>query len=331
MSNKLGRGLDIGTMNLVAALEAGSGIEYTRMRDAFLAVPNKAKKMMQLSDVSYMEMGDHILIVGDSALEMSVFLGDGFPLRRPLQDGLIAPGELDSVDVLTFMLKQILGAPQEEREICYFSVPADPIDVRRDTVYHEGVFTRILTQLGFEPMAGNEAQAIVFSECVEESFTGIGISFGSGMTNVSLVLKAMPCIEFSLARGGDWIDNGSAVSLGMRQPQMTELKEAGVDLLNPSGREEEALVFYYKKLITYAIDGISKEFMKSGNSFGLNTELPLVVSGGTSKAGNFLEFFKMVYDRKRKRFPIQISEIRQAEDPLNAVAKGLLIQARQEY
>ena len=92
--------------------------------------------------------------------------------------------------------QESIEEPAEENEVCYFSVPADPIDVQRDTVYHEGVFNRILTQLGYDAIAGNEAQAIVFSECVKEDFTGIGISFGSGMTNVSLVLKAMPCIEF---------------------------------------------------------------------------------------------------------------------------------------
>jgi len=286
---------------------------------------------MKLSDVDYIEMNDHLLIVGDSALEMNIFLGDGFPLQRPLQDGLISPGELDSVDVLTFMLKQILGEPQEKGEYCYYSVPANPIDMKRDIVYHEGVFSRIITQLGYEPISGNEAEAIIFSECEKDGFSGIGISFGSGMTNVCLALKAMPCLQFSVARGGDWIDSGSAVSLGRSQSHMTEIKENGIDLMNPKTREEEALVFYYKKLITYAIDGIAKQFIMSGNSFGLKQELPIIISGGTSKAGNFMEFFKQVFERKKKRFPIQVSEIRHASDPLNAVAKGLLIQARQEY
>ena len=328
---KLGRGLDIGTMNLVASKETETGIEYTRMRDAFIAVPLKAKKMMKLSDVDYIEMGDHLLIVGDNALEMSVFLGEGFPLKRPLQDGLIAPGELDSVDVLTFMLKQILGAPQQPGEYCYYSVPANPIDMNRDIVYHEGVFAKILTQLGYEPVSGNEAEAIVFAECEKDDFSGIGISFGSGMTNVCLALKAMSCMQFSIARGGDWIDSGSATSLGRLQSHMTEIKEAGVDLMNPIGREQEALVFYYKKLISYAIEGIAKQFLLSGNSFGLNQELPIIISGGTSKALNFVPFFKEVFERKRNRFPIKISEIRHASDPLNSVSKGLLIQSRQEY
>ena len=67
---KLGRGLDIGTMNLVAGKQTEQGIEYTRMRDCFISVPAKAKKMMKLSDVDYIEMNDHLLIVGDNALEM---------------------------------------------------------------------------------------------------------------------------------------------------------------------------------------------------------------------------------------------------------------------
>jgi len=55
------------------------------------------------------------------------------------------------------------------------------------------------------------------------------------------------------------------------------------------------------------------------------------VSGGTSKAGGFLEFFKEVFEEKRKKFPIEISEIRAAKEPLDAVARGLLVQAMQEY
>jgi hypothetical protein len=328
---KLGRGLDVGTMNLVAAKETDTGIAFSRMRDAFLSVPKRAQKMMKMSNISYIEQDDNLLIFGDNALDMSIFMGKDFPLRRPLQDGLIAPGEIDSVDVLTFMLKEILGEPAQPNEICYFSVPASPIDVQRDVVYHEGIFTKIISQLGYEAISGNEAEAIVFSECVEDGFSGIGISFGSGMTNIALVLKAMNCMEFSLARGGDWIDKGASVSIGKTQAQITEMKEAGVDLLNPKTREEEAIVFYYKKLITYAIDGIAKQFMMSGNNFSANQELPIVLSGGTSKAINFVPFFKTVFERKRARFPIKVSDIRHAKDPLNSVAKGLLIQARQEY
>jgi hypothetical protein len=325
---KKGIGIDIGTMNLVSARQDEGKITYRRMRDAFIDVPKKAKKMMKLSDVSYIELEEDILILGDHALETATFLGRD--ARRPLKDGLIAPGEIDSAEVLGFMLKELLGEPKVKNEICYFSVPAAPIDVIRDTIYHEGVFEKIITNLGYDARAGNEAEAIVFAECVDDGFSGIGISFGSGMTNVALVLNAISCMEFSVSRGGDWIDKGASTSIGSMQSRMTEIKEAGIDLMNPTTREEEALVFYYKKLIEYSLGAIAKKFAQGGSNYSANKKIPIIVSGGTSKAGSFLDFFKKVFEKKKKRFPIHVSEIRHASDPLNAVAKGLLVQAIQD-
>jgi len=323
-----GVGIDIGTMNLVAGRQDGEQISYKRMRDAFIDVPKKAKKMMKLSSVSYIELEEDILILGDHALETAIFLGK--EARRPLKDGLISPGEIDSVEVLGFMLKELLGEPKEKGEICYFSVPAAPIDVSRDVIYHEGVFERIISNLGYDARAGNEAEAIVFAEGHNDDFCGIGISFGSGMTNVALVLNGISCMEFSVSRGGDWIDKGAANSIGSLQSRITEIKESGVDLVDPVGREQEAISFYYKKLIEYSLDAISKKFAQGGSNYSANKAIPIIVSGGTSKAGSFIDLFKKVFDKKKRRFPIQVSEIRHASDPLNAVAKGLLIQAIQD-
>jgi len=91
------------------------------------------------------------------------------------------------------------------------------------------------------------------------------------------------------------------------------------------------LVVYYKSLVEYAIDNVASEFMKIKGKFSLPKPIPIVVSGGTSKAGGFLEFFMQVFEEKRKKFPIEISEIRAAKEPLDAVARGLLVQAMQEY
>lgn len=101
--------------------------------------------------------------------------------------------------------------------------------------------------------------------------------------------------------------------------------------MTPQNRDEEALCVYYKALIEYAIDNVAKEFLKIQNKFSLPKAIPIVVSGGTSKAGGFLEFFKDVFESKKKKFPIEISEIRAAREPLDAVARGLLVQALQEY
>ena len=88
---------------------------------------------------------------------------------------------------------------------------------------------------------------------------------------------------------------------------------------------------YYKNLVEYALDHVATEFKKIQSQFALPKPIPIVVSGGTSKAGGFLEFFQEVFEAKRKKFPIEVSEIRAAKEPLDAVARGLLVQSLQEY
>lgn len=327
---QLGVGLDIGTMNLVSARRTAKGIETRRMRDAFLDLDPGAKKMLKLSGVNFIERNDEILIVGDAALETANIFGR--EARRPLSAGLLAAGELDAMEVLALLVKHVLGDPAEPNEVCYFSVPASPVDAPdRDVIYHRGVLERIVTECGYDAIPSNEAMAIIYAETAKEQFSGLSISFGSGMCNVALAVNTIEGMTFSVARGGDWIDAGAAKAVGSTQARMCALKESGIDLMKPVGREQEALALYYKSLIEYCLDSVATQFAKIKGQFALPKPIPLVISGGTSMAGGFKEFFEQVFERKRKRFPIEISEIRQSKEPLNAVAQGLLLQAMQEY
>jgi len=324
-----GVGLDIGTMNLVSARSQKKGVDLRRMRDLFIDLPQSAKKMLKLGSVSYIESDDNLLVLGDEAMEVANMFGrEG---RRPLKAGLISPDEIDSLTVLGHMIKDVLGEPSHENEHCYFSIPAPPVDVQMDVVYHKGVFTRIVKECGYTPHPANEAMAIVFAETAKEGFSGIGISFGSGMTNIALAISTIEGLSFSVARGGDWIDQGSAKSVGATASKMCSIKEKGIDLNDPKNREEEAISFYYKALIEYALDNIATQFVTKGGHLTLNKPIPIVVGGGTSMAGGFMDFFKEVFETKRKRFPIEISEVRHASDPLHAVSKGMLILSQQEY
>jgi len=326
----LGVGLDVGTMNLVSARRKGTKVETSRIRDAFLDLDSGAKKMLKLSGVQFIDHGDDgIIVVGDAAMEMANVFGR--EARRPLSQGLVAAGEMDALSVLGVLVKNVLGEPAEANEICFFSVPAAPVDADRDVVYHQGVFERIVEECGYEAYPSNEAMAIIYSETAAEGFSGLGISFGSGMCNIALSVSGVEGMSFSVARGGDWIDAGAAKAMGSTKSRMCATKEKGIDLIDPQNREEEALVLYYKSLVEYCIDQVAKEFIKIKDRFALPKPIPIIVSGGTSMAGNFLPFFEKVFAKKKRKFPFEISEIRQAGDPLNAVAQGLLIQAVQEY
>jgi hypothetical protein len=326
----LGVGLDMGTMNIVAARRSIEGVVTKRIRDAFLDLPAEHKRMLRLSNVNYVEKDEDIIIVGDAAYEMANVFGR--EVRRPLAAGLISAGEIDALEILGILVRHVLGEPKTKDEVCVFSVPAAPVDdPSRDVVYHKGILERIVRECGYKAIASNEALAIIYAECGKDQFSGIGFSFGSGMTNVALAIRTIEGLSFSVGRGGDWIDAGAAKSVGATQARMCSVKEKGLNLMKPQGREQEALVVYYKNLIEYAIDNVAREFEKIRSQFDMPFPIPIVVSGGTSKAEGFLDFFKEVFETKRKRFPIEISGIRAASEPLDAVARGLLVQAAQEY
>lgn len=319
-----GVGLDCGTMNFVSARKSGKKVTTARVRDAFIDLPTEHKRMLKLSNTAFAELEGRLIVVGDDALNTANLLNR--EARRPLQGGLISAGELDAQSIIALMMRQILGDPRKDGEKCCYSVPAAAIDVREsDVTYHSAILGKIVKELGYTAEPTNEALAIIFSECAQENFCGLGISYGSGMTNVCLAFNAMSALEFSVGRGGDWIDSGAAKAVGSTKAKMCSIKESGVDITKPRDRNEEAIALFVSTLIDYTIDSIIEQFVKVKSELLVPKPIPIVVSGGTSLAGGFLQKFQERFEEKRSRFPVQVSEVRPAADPMTAVATGLLV------
>lgn len=325
-----GKGVDVGTAFLVSARKVeGSGeVSYQKVRNAFLEVPQQgfATKMLKKANVPYIEAtkgGSSVLyILGDASLQMaSIFKEADF--RRPLAKGVLAKGELQAVEILSHMLKEILGDPTPKGEDCFFSVPADARDTGQDTRYHEAQIAKIIETLGYTPKPLNEAHAVILSSCADSDFSGLAFSFGAGMVNACLSFRSMSVLEFAVARGGDWIDAKAAESVGKEIPQMTVLKEGKWDLRAPEKREHEALAVYYKELIKYVLDHLEGALEEQGTT--LLEPLPVIISGGTSLVEGFVEIFEKALSERS--LPIQISKVKQVKNPMNAVAAGLLMAA----
>lgn len=330
---KAGVGLDVGTMNIVAARATEHDkIITTRIRDAFIDLDAEAKRTLRLSKINYVEKDGNLIVIGDSALNMAnLFKRE---VRRPLQRGVIAAGEIEAQEVLSLMIFQVLQEPRVDGEHCFYSVPSAPIDdPDQDVVYHQEIFRKIITEHRYKATPVNEAMAIIYSQCAAENFSGLAISFGSGMCNVALAYETVKGMDFSLARGGDWIDAHAAKALGSTSARVCALKEKGVDLVGATKtREDEAIVLYIRALIRYCLDNIAVQFRRVQSSLTLPGPIPFILSGGTSKAGGFLQVFQEEFEAVKKRgFPVPISEIRLATDPMTAVAEGLLVLAVEEH
>jgi hypothetical protein len=319
-------GLDVGTMHLCCARSDSDEIKITR--NVFLEVDKDAVSLSELSNISYVEGEDgELFIIGSDAFDFANIFGQ--KVSRPMEKGLISPKEISAVDVITLMLKELIGDTKDKDVYCSYSIPASAVDEGRSVTYHENVFARILNSLGVNHTSVNEAMAIVYSECAKENFSGIAISFGAGMANVAISYKGVEALTFSTARSGDWIDQQVAADLDMVQNRVTNIKEKYMKLTGDikiknkkQKRVLEALYYYHKALIDYTVKQIIKLFDEKVD-IEIDDEIPIVISGGTSLPEGFVELFKNIISAHE--LPFEVSEIRRAGNPLTAVANGLLV------
>jgi len=230
--------------------------------------------------------------------------------------------------VVNLIIAEMLGHHKQEGEVCAFSVPADPIDVERNVIYHRGVLETVLRKLGYTPRPMLEGHSIVFSELKEQDFTGIGISCGGGMFNICVAYKSVPALTFATSRGGDWIDNNVAHAIGMSPALVCGIKESGVDLNNPKDRVQDAIVIYYRNLIQYTLETIRVKLETAQNMPTFVKPIDVVCGGGTSMITGFIDVFREEFEKIN--FPIDVANIRMANDPLKAVSRGCMVAAIEE-
>ena len=145
------------------------------------------------------------------------------------------------------------------------------------------------------------------------------------MANACVTYKSIPCLSFSVARGGDWIDKNVANVLGIRRAKATLIKERGVDIRDPKNREEEAIAIYYRNLINYLLENVKHRFEGGQNMPTFNEPIDIACAGGTSMVGGFIEVFRDEF--AKIDFPIPVGRIFRAEEALTSVARGCLVAA----
>jgi actin-like ATPase involved in cell morphogenesis len=329
MDLELGRGLDVGTVNICAAARKVAGeVVYNIQRNAFLDVRSDAftKKMLMKLGIDYIVQGDKGYVIGDPAFELANIFEKN--TRRPMKDGMISPIEPEALLIVSLIIAQLLGHPKQVGEVCAFSVPADPIDVERNVIYHRGALETVLRKLGYTPKPMLEGHSVVFSELKEQDYTGIGISAGGGMFNVCISYKSVPALTFATSRGGDWVDNNVSAAIGMPAALVCAVKESGVDLMNPKDRVQDAICIYYRNLIQYTLETIKQKFETAQNMPTFTKPIDVVCAGGTSMIQGFIDVFKEEFEKIN--FPVEINVIRLARDPLKAIAHGCMAAAHEE-
>ncbi|WP_299264137.1 hypothetical protein [Halorientalis sp.] len=324
----MAKGLDVGTMNILSARQDGSETVFVQQRNSFVEIEysDMAEQMLSRSDVLHIRKDEKVYVVGDDALNFANIFNK--ETRRPMQHGILSSDEQSAIPMMKLILEQVVGEPDYPGERLYFSSPADPIDSDLSTLYHQKTLESFIDDIGYDAEPINEGMSVIYSELADNSFTGLGISFGAGMTNVCLSYYAVPVMKFSVARGGDWVDEQAAQATGTPVDKVTSIKEEDfeLDFQTDVGGVEGALSIYYENLLDYVVERIVQEVDEEDIEEGL--DVPVVVTGGTASPDGFQDLFRDHIEDAE--IPFSISDVTHASEPLYSVARGALVAARSD-
>lgn len=322
-------GVDVGTSKIVAARRQGKELQTASQLNAFIPVPYSkfTEKTLTQNAISYYKDGDELVIFGTATEHFANMFNAEF--RRPMADGLLNSKERLGWPVIEAILQMMIPKARAKDEVLAFSVPAASDGRNSALTYHEATFRGYFQSLGYNAIAINEGLAVVFAELESENFTGIGISCGGGMCNVALSFLSIPSILFSIAKGGDFIDQAVGTVVNEHATRVKMMKEESLDLSKaPKDKLEKALHIYYQDLVEELVGSLRRAISRAEKLPKADRPLPIVLAGGTAKPKGFREMFERTL--RAEPMPIEVSEVKLAADPLTATARGALIAAMYE-
>lgn len=319
-------GVDVGTSRIVEFHKDGLRFTSNSQLNAFFSVPfsNITKSMLEQNQLQYERREGELVIMGNGA-ESFANITNG-EVGRPMASGLMNPGEENGPMVIEHMVKNMVSRPDNLGERLCFSMPGPERGKQVNSVFHETLLKNYFVSLGYMAKGINEGFLVVLSELQKDDYTGIGISCGAGLCNVCLSYLSVPVLTFSVSKAGDYIDNSTAAAVGGQANRVRVIKEESLNLIDePKNRTERALQIFYEDVIMTLIQNLKEAMEESEHMPRIEKPMPIVLSGGTAMPDGFRDKFDNIL--RESDFPIDISDVRLAEEPLYVSARGAYLAA----
>jgi hypothetical protein len=327
--NNRALGLDVGTSRIVVAQRSGEEISYASQLNAFVAIPHSkiTQSVLERERVPHTVGVGQIIVHGNESEKFASLLNA--EIRRPMTRGVVDAKEPESLRMIREIITSMLERGNADQQTVCFTVPAAPLGAEESVTYHEATVKQVLAEAGYQSISINEGLAVIYSELDESNYTGVGISLGGGLCNVCVAYLSVPVLSFSIPKAGDFIDTSAAAVTGERANQIRLIKE---DAFHFNGffadKTQQVIGVYYEDLIRSLVTALKDAFAKTKSIPKFTRPIPMVLSGGTALPPGFRERFERIL--WEQDFPISLSEIRMAENPLHATAKGALVYALSE-
>lgn len=307
-------GLDLGTTEFRSLRISGDELLARRCRTAYFVLRDTPghRRLLEHAEIRHATCGDDLVIFGNDAVECGAMLD--LPVYPLLSHGRLPNGDPVARQILALMVEAILPPAEQFNSTCCLTVPggygfnsdAHSIDVR--------FLKQLVTLRGYQPLVMSSGMAIVLTELSSASFSGIGISLGASCCEIAVIHCGR-----ELAR---WAITGS----------LAELDETSNDLVHSQSNprtnlkgQQSAWERSCLRILEEILSEAREELVAEGSIRLIPQPARIACAGGITMAPEFSKLFEHAW--AQVGWPIQSGQIRFAQDPALAIARGCLIQA----
>ena len=352
--------LDIGS-HRIRSLRIDNGRLVARSRrSAFAVLPDSAshRQLLAQANVEFVTCDGGLLLLGDAAWEHAGL----FHVRtRPLLlNGLIPEHDPVARQVLATITDAVLPRASQPGEQCSLTIPGGSDLSGRASRASVDFFTRLVALRGYEPLIVPAPSGLILAEHVSHGFTGIGLVFGGSACEAVLAHCGVIVCHTRIDRGGDWIDEQLAETLGLvtwdsngdrflDTATSCRLREANatvgqalsaaaasklvagmtrVDQQANASEFVEVLGSSLNDLLHDTVREFAAELSRCRQAADLPQPFAFVCGGGLTQGPSFLSLLQKAL--AAHRLPVEVQPPRVASGWPHTVTRGLLIAAELE-
>ena len=328
-------GLDLGTKHIVLAYKDESGNVKERCEINGYLILERAddftEQLLIKQGVPFVRRENELIAIGRKAEKLAYSFNKN--LMRPMAHGGVSMFNDDSIEIITMIIKAIIGKLNDDA-ILYYCTTAAPINANVNIDFHRKLVKTIVESYQGEAKISafqiNEARCLILDEP-----EAIGISWGAGTVTVHAGVLGVPVFEFSIVGAGDNVDEEAAKRFGydpehpnnscQETPTTICRRKEEIDLSKmPEDNVGKAIFLFYEILVENVVKQIVRGLIENKDKFRFDHPLPVINAGGTCMPKGFMDLLKIQIDKVRPQLAIPIGELRKSENPLYAVSHGCL-------
>lgn len=292
------------------------------------------RRMLEQSQIPYSPATGSLVVVGESALEVSALLSR--PLIPLLTGGRLADDDAIGRQVCAWLIELLLPPAGSGIDHCVMTMPRGETATGGADGWTTQFLEHIVQLRGYQTSVLHPALAVALAELDEHEFTGACLTIGAESITFAITRCSQLVVEGRFTKGSREIlerfaharkkylwDHAGNVYLDLPAVHRW-LQQEDVSLRAPQSDDESWLRDAFEEQLLSAWFSLKRKITRCEDPV-LRQPLPLIVSGTPARLSGMMDI--VAESLMLSGLPLQFNQLRPATFDPYSVARGLLIHA----